>query len=267
MMEAGKRHMALAVCAGCDIGRCIDVDKLTDTACEAKVGLSCIKHNALCSEAGLAELKRLVLEKGVDRLAVAACSPRVMTREFEMDGVQVERINLREQVAWVMEPGQEDTQMCAEDQTRMVLAKLDAIKDSAPYIPDQLSSDILVVGGGIAGLSSALEGARAGYRVHLVERSARLGGYAGRIYKMLPDSENSATLKEPDLHDKVKELEELPGVDVYLETTIQSISGEPGNFTVSLENNRVSEFRVGAVVTATGWKQAHTIYIVCWFER
>jgi quinone-modifying oxidoreductase subunit QmoB len=258
MMEAGKRHMALAICAGCDIDQCIDVDKLTDAASEAKVGLNCILHNALCSEAGLAELKRLVLEKGVDRLAVAACSPRVKYREFEMDGVQVERINLREQVAWVMEPGQEDTQMCAEDQTLMVLAKLDAIKDSTPYIPDQLSSDILVVGGGIAGLSSALEGARAGYRVHLVERSARLGGYAGRIYKMLPDSENSATLKEPDLHDKVKELEEHPGVEVYLETSIKSISGEPGNFIVALENNRVSELQVGAVVSATGWKPYNT---------
>ncbi len=85
MMEAGKRHMALAVCGGCDIGQCIDIDKLTDAASKAKVGLSLLKHNALCSEAGLAELKSLVLEKGVDRLAVAACSPRVMTREFEMD--------------------------------------------------------------------------------------------------------------------------------------------------------------------------------------
>ena len=258
MMEAGEIHMALAVCSGCDIGQAIDIDKLTDAASEAKEGLSCIKHNTLCSEAGLAELKRLVLEKGVDRLAVAACSPRVMSREFEMDGVQVERINLREQVAWVMEPGQEDTQMCAEDQTRMVLAKLDTIKDGTPYIPDQLSSDILVVGGGIAGLSSALGGARAGYRVHLVERSARLGGYAGRIYKMLPDSENAATLKEPDLHDTVKELEEHPGVEVYLETSIKSISGEPGNFIVSLENSRVSELQVGAVVSATGWKPYNT---------
>ncbi|MCD4710585.1 MAG: FAD-dependent oxidoreductase [Bacteroidales bacterium] len=250
--------MALAICTGCGIGECIDADKLVDAAGEAIQGITCMKQGSLCSESGLAELNRMVTENGVDRLAVAACSPRVKSTEFELDGVHVERINLREQVAWVMEPGEEDTQMCAEDQTRMVLAKLNAIKDNRPYIPDNLSSEIVVVGGGIAGLTSALEGARAGYRVHLVERSDRLGGYAGRIYKMLPGSGDSATLKEPDLPEMVKEVMEHSGVEVYLESTIESISGEPGNFSVELKNSKLSELHVGAVVTATGWKPYNT---------
>ncbi len=258
MSKEGSLDMALALCTGCSIGNCVDTDKLVEAAGEAIQGISCLKHDCLCSEAGLAELNKMTREKGVKRLAVAACSPRVKNSEFELDGVQVERINLREQVAWVMEPGHEDTQMCAEDQTRMVLAKLESISDIKPYVPEQLSSDILVLGGGIAGLTSALEGARAGYRVHLVERSDRLGGYAGRIFKMLPGSEDNATLKEPDLPALVKEVEEHPGVEVYLESNIQSISGEPGNFTVALENKMAAEFRVGSVVTATGWKPYNT---------
>ena len=258
MSKEGSLDMALALCTGCSIGTSVDTDKLVEAAAEAIQGISCLKHDCLCSEAGLAELNKMTLEKGVKRLAVAACSPRVKNSEFELDGLQVERINLREQVAWVMEPGHEDTQMCAEDQTRMVLAKLESISDIKPYVPEQLSSDILVLGGGIAGLTSALEGARAAYRVHLVERSDRLGGYAGRIYKMLPGSEDNATLKEPDLPALVKEVEEHPGVEVYLESNIQSISGEPGNFTVALENKMVAEFRVGSVVTATGWKPYNT---------
>ncbi len=56
-----------------------------------------------------------------------------------MEGKYVERVNLREQVAWVMEPGEEDTQMCAEDLVRMALAKLGAIGDNTPYIPAELS--------------------------------------------------------------------------------------------------------------------------------
>jgi len=258
MIEEGSISMGLALCTGCGIGGCIDSEKLTEAAAESIQGISCMKHSAACSEVGLAELNSFIQEKGVKRLAVAACSPRVKSAEFEFDGVLVERINLREQIAWVMEPEHEDTQMCAEDQTRMVLAKLDSIKDISPYIPEQLSSEILVLGGGIAGLNSALEGARAGYRVHLVEQSDRLGGYAGRIFKMLPGEVDKSTLKEPDLPTLVKEVEEQSGILVYLESTVQSISGEPGNFSVLLESKLSSELRVGAVVNATGWKPYNT---------
>ncbi|MDF1576093.1 MAG: FAD-dependent oxidoreductase [Bacteroidales bacterium] len=257
-----RKNMALAVCTGCSIGESLDVDKLLDAATEAYQGLTCIKHPSLCSEPGLAELKGKVLDMGIVRLAVAACSPRVKSAEFNMDGVQLERINLREQVAWVMEPGQEDTQMCAEDQTRMILAKLEARKENTPYIPETTSPEILVVGGGIAGITAALEGAKAGYRVHLVERSRRLGGYAGRIFKMFPEREEASRLKEPDIAQKIEALEQHPGVKIYLDTRIESISGEPGNFRVSLDHKGAEEVQVGAVVTATGWKPYNTEKLV-----
>ncbi|MCK4750876.1 MAG: hypothetical protein KAT15_27650, partial [Bacteroidales bacterium] len=166
-MASANQNMGLAVCRGCSIGECLDVEKLIGVASEEVENLSCIQHPALCSEAGLQEIHNLITEQGTSRLAIAACSPRVKSEQFRMDNLYVDRINLREQVVWVMDPEDEDTQMCAEDQVRMVLAKLDSISNINPYVPETVSSDILVVGGGVTGLTAALEGAAAGYRVHL----------------------------------------------------------------------------------------------------
>ncbi len=253
-MEGLKKNMALAVCTGCSIGECIDVEHLINVAGEEVDGIACVKHPALCSEEGLDHLHRLVRDTGADRLAIAACSPRVKSEQFRMDGPYVERINLREQVAWVMDPDDEDTLMCADDQVRMGLAKLGAISDNVPYIPGQVFSDILVVGGGLAGLTAALEGASAGCRVHLVEKSGSLGGYAGRLYKLMPTVDAQGELCEPDTSGLIEQVISHPDVEVYLDSIIGSISGEPGNFSVRLENEKGTELTVGSVVVSTGWK-------------
>jgi len=245
MTVEGKNNMALALCTGCGIGKSIDAEQLTGTVRESYEGIPCLHHKALCSEAGLQELHSFAQTREVNRLAVAACSPRVKEAEFSMEGIYVDRVNLREQVAWVMEPGEEDTQMCAEDQCLMVLAKLDSIKDNTAYVPEELFSDVLVVGGGIAGISAALEGAAAGYRIHLVEKSSQLGGYAGRIHR--------TPYNKIDLSARIQEVMEHPRVEVYLETIIESISGEPGSFSVAVRNSATPALQVGSVVSTTGW--------------
>jgi quinone-modifying oxidoreductase subunit QmoB len=253
-MSEQRNHSVLAICTGCGIGEAIDTDQLGKVAEEAYGGLVCIKHPALCSEAGIEMLHSTIDKTGVKRVAVAACSPRAKAEQFRMDGKYLERINLREQLTWVMESGDEDTQMCAEDMTRMALAKLDSIADTIPYIPDELSSDILVVGAGVTGLHAALEGAKAGYRVHLVEKSETLGGYATRIHRLVPGINDPGKLRDPDVETLSNQVSDHPGVEVYLQSTIKSIGGEPGNFSVELENQRGNLFKVGAVVFSTGWK-------------
>ena len=200
----------------------------------------------------------MVRADSVDRLAIAACSPRAKVSEFTMDGVYVDRINLREQVSWVMEPNHEDTQMCAEDQIRMALAKLGALKENTPYVPETLYEDVLVLGAGVSGLTSALEGAESGRKIHLVEKSASLGGYAGRHYKVAPGSGQKAGLAEPDVRELAQKVRSHPNVTIYLETTLQSIAGEPGSFSVSLKDGKDTVLGVGAVVISTGWKPYDT---------
>ena len=253
-MEQKRKNIALAVCTGCGIGDCLNVDQLIRESGDTTEGLISFTHSALCSEAGLEALHGLVHGESVTRLAVAACSPRVKVAEFTLDGVYVDRVNLREQVTWVMEPNHEDTQMCGEDQTRMVLAKLNAIKDNTPYIPEILYDDILVLGGGISGLTAALEGAESGRNVHLVEKSPSLGGYAGRHFKVVPSDTQSTPLAEPDVASLAQKVRSHTNVTIYLETTLHSIAGEPGSFSVRLNDGKDTLLGVGAVVTSTGWK-------------
>jgi quinone-modifying oxidoreductase subunit QmoB len=245
-------HIAMALCTGCGIGECIDAGQLLAAAGEGEN--TCLRHGALCSEEGLEQLRRELLEKGVNRLAIAACSPRVKAGSFNFPGVYVERINLREQVAWVMEPGTEDTLMCAEDLTRMALAKLRSIKDNEPYLPDHVQESVAVIGGGVAGLTAALEGARAGYQITLVEKGATLGGYGGRIHKLLPQSAGGEGLREPDVEALALQVSEHPDVKLYLNATVDTLSGEPGNFVITLLDGKGTRFFAGAVVVATGWK-------------
>ena len=253
-MDKLTKHMALAVCSGCGIGEAFDVEQVIHMAGEENEGLVCMQHPALCSEAGLGALHSMISDKSIGKMAVGACSTRVKSDQFRINEVYVERVNLRDQVAWVMEPGEEDTRMCAEDQVRMALAKLGAVADNTPYVPEILSSEILVVGGGLAGLHATLEGVLAGYKVHLVEKGNRLGGYAGRIHKLVPGMGESGRLREPDTMALVEKVLALPGAEVYLNSSIASISGEPGNFSVILENEEKTVLSAGSVVVSTGWK-------------
>lgn len=246
--------MVLALCSGCGLGECIDLKTLAAAAAEDFPGLVCFTHPALCSEAGIGELVATVSEQRVDRVSIGACSPRCKSAHFDLEGILTDRVNLREQVAWLMEPGGEDTRMCAGDQVRMSLARLSGIDAGGPYVPEDYSKEVLVVGGGITGLTAALQGAEAGYRVHLVEKEASPGGYAGRLCKMTPEAGKKGALREPDIDILVRRVTEHPEIEVHLESVIGSISGEPGNFSVRLENGQQTSFRVGAVVLSTGWK-------------
>ncbi len=251
-MSERSDHIVLAMCTGCSIGDAIDTKKLGLLAQEE--GVVCFSHPALCSEAGLAKLHAEASGCGAKRIALAACSPRAKAEQFAMEGKYVERVNLREQVAWVMEPDEEDTQMCAEDLVRMALAKLRAIGDKPPYMPAAVSSDVLVVGGGIAGLNAAMAGLNAGYKIHLVEQGEALGGYATRIHKLVPDLDHQEKLREPDTQTMVDLVMAHPHVKVYLNSTLKSIGGEPGNLSVTLDDDQNTEFSVGSVVVSTGWK-------------
>jgi len=249
------RKTGIYVCRGCGIGDTLDAQKLVDIATAGGAGGPVRSSAAFCLED--ARLIRADVEReGVDAVVIAACSPRVNTDVFRFPPAFVERVNIREQVAWSHPAGHEETQSLAEDYLRMGLVRA---QKSTPPTPHTESNErsVLVVGGGTAGLSAAISAARSGFGVVLVEKEAVLGGYAARLHKQFPKRPPYAAPEPTEAAEGIRQVQSLPNVRVLTGALVEEISGEPGRFIVTINRGDTAEqVTVGAVVLATGWRPA-----------
>ncbi|MBW2740938.1 MAG: FAD-dependent oxidoreductase, partial [Deltaproteobacteria bacterium] len=204
----------------------------------------------LCGKEGVEVIKKDIADEGVNTIVIAGCSRRVNYDIFKFDGCIVDRVNLREQVVWshprakypvVTEEQKEDgihfdsLQMLAEDYLKMGMAKVAKIDLPEPYQVETFTRKILVIGGGVAGISAALDAAKAGYEVTIVEREASLGGYAAKLRKQLPMVNPYDSLIPPIIDEKIKEAEANSNITVKTKTMVARIAGQPGEFVVTLK--------------------------------
>lgn len=248
------KKTAVYICTGCGIGDALDIEQLKEmTTDECSIPI-CKEHAFLCGSEGVDLIKKDLEEEGVNTIIIAACSGRVNYDVFNFGPDKiVERVNFREQVAWSQPPKEEDTQMLAEDNIRVGCAKVGKTELLEPYkAEEEYSKDVLVVGGGIAGMTAAIETAKAGYHAVLVEKEARLGGFLGKMKKLitLPYKE----LTDAGAEEMIKSVEDDPKIKVVTSASVEKISGGPGLFSVDIKSNgNVTTERVGSVVQATGW--------------
>ena len=248
------------ICTGCQIGERLDVDGLIKYGVDEDFSYDSKTHEALCSPAGVEMIKADVAE-GYNCLAIAACSPRVMYDVFDFPGTLIERINLREHCVMCtpdeIEDDDEDDpaiQMLACDNIRMGLAKLDKSEPPEPSEIEDLSKKILVVGGGMAGLTAAKQAAKAGYEVVIVEKQDKLGGHLNTSKASTPLSAPWRNLEPVPRDALVSEIEASGLVEVFTSATTAKIAGAPGMFDVTIQvNGGTEERRCGAIVLATGW--------------
>jgi quinone-modifying oxidoreductase subunit QmoB len=249
------KRIGVYLCAGCSIAESVDVEELAGlTAKRADVSV-CRAHSFLCGGEGTATIRRDLADGSVTSVVIAACSPRAKTERFRFEpDVVVERVNWREQVAWCHEPGHEDTRMLALDCLSMGIAKAAKMESLVPLSGD-VSRTILVLGGGVAGIAAAIEGAKSGYEMLLVERSAQLGGYIAGLKTVFPTEYPCEQGQSNLLAAKIEEVLSHPRVTVLCSTKLAKTEGQPGMFDVTLETAQGSCVRrVGAIVMATGWK-------------
>jgi len=242
------------ICKGCEIGNSLDIDQLIKES-EADKCAVCKTQDILCSKAAVEEIKKDISEQELNRTVICACSGRTFAELFDFGpNVLTDRVSLREYVAWTHPANDEDTQMLAEDYVRMGISK---VKTGEPPVPftEETSKDILVVGGGMTGMTAAKAAADAGHKVVLIEKEKQLGGWATKFKKVFPKNPPYDGLEEPGYESLIDAVSKHENISVHKSTKIKKTSGEPGKFEVILESDgETTELKIGAIIQATGWK-------------
>lgn len=230
------------ICSGCGIGDAVDMEELVSAA--SGLGVAAKTHEALCSAAGRALIQADV-DGGVNTVVVCACSPRVMQQEFNFgdDKITV-RGNIREGAVWGAEKPSEArdaatvkefTTEQAADNVRMACAEAKKTELPVPFQLETLNDAILVMGGGIAGLTAANEAAKAGYKVTIIEKADQVGGKALGWAKQFPTKAPYAELEEPTIGALIAEVEGNANITIKTGAEVARIGGSPGDFSVTLK--------------------------------
>ncbi|MCX8036470.1 MAG: hydrogenase iron-sulfur subunit [Candidatus Sumerlaeia bacterium] len=269
-----ERDIRVYLCSGCGIGEAVNIEALAKTVQKDCKPASCVTHPCLCGEEGLAVIQKDLTGERPCTVVIGACSGRVNTDLFAFPPPNlVERANLREQMAWrrMADEDADDTRMLAEDILRMAVAKAKKTEIPEPYVAPAVHNTVLVVGGGLTGLTAALDCARAGAKVVLVEKEAALGGHVAALHRDTPQKPPYRDPEVPDIARKIEEVRNCPDIEVLLSAEIEKIAGQPGMFGVTIRQANgqkleqasaetadteseaaKKEFQIGAIVLATG---------------
>ena len=248
---------AAYLCTGCGLGDALDHGQLEKIAQKEGKMHVVRRHEFLCSAPGVQTIRDDIEKEGVTHVMIAACSRRAKTEAFRFPEVAMSRANLREGVLWVVAGGaghDEVRQEMANDYVRMGCAEVKKMKVPAGNPDTGANRRILVVGGGMAGLTAAIEAAETGYDVVVVEQEGELGGWASRLWKRVPFRAPYAEPQDTGLADLLARVNAHPGIKVHLRSTIAETAGAPGRFriTIARESGDTTTEEVGAIVQTTG---------------
>ena len=248
-------RVGVFVChCGANIGRVVDVPSVVEYASTLDNVVHAQESMFACSTDNARQIADTIREKGLNRVVVAACTPRTheplfrdTCREGGINPYFFEMANVREHCSWVHSREQKDATQKAKDIVRMSVARTAFLE---PLQEFELPVDKrgLVVGGGPAGMTSALSLANQGFKVYLVEKDTELGGMARRIHYALEGLDVQAYLG-----DMIRKVYRHPSIYVSTDATITEASGYIGNFTTKVKSGgMVEEIHHGITIIATG---------------
>jgi len=250
-----ETRVGVFVChCGANIGRVVDVPSVVDYALTLPNVVHAQESIFACSTDNAKEIADTIREKGLNRVVVAACTPRTheplfrdTLREGGINQYFFDMANIREHCSWVHSREQEDATQKAKDIVRMSVARTAFLE---PLQEFELPVDKrgLVVGGGLAGMTSALSLANQGFEIYLVEKDTDLGGMARRLHYTLEGLDVQAYVR-----DLVRKVYQHPLIHIATDAIITEATGYVGNFITKVTSEgRAKEIHHGITIIATG---------------
>ena len=256
---AEEPRVGVYVCrCGGNISDVVDVEKVAQTLSKIPGVVVSKVETFMCSETGQGLITEDIKKHGLNRVVVASCTPSLHEMTFRgavsRGGLNIylyEHANIREQVSWC---SKSDPEGATEKAIGLVKAAVSKARLLEPIEPIRVEAklNVVVVGGGVAGLRCAYDIARAGLKVTLVEKSPRLGGRAGELGSIYPTEKDG----EETVRSLIQKVENHSAITVLTSSEIEAVSGSVGDFKVEIACEGEAEKRkiaAGAIVITTGF--------------
>ena len=249
----GDIRIGVFICrCGTNIAGFLDTNVVSDYARTLPNVVFTRENLFSCSEAGVTDIKNAIKEHNLNRVVVAACTPRTHEPVFRaaceeagLNKYLFEFVNIREQCSWVHKADREIATEKAKDLVRMGVARATRLEPKEEITAD-VKQVVLVIGGGVSGLTCAVSLAKRGFPVKLVEREKELGGLLTYVNRLYPSNISASTLIE----EKIRQAQRDPRIEILTSRTVTDIKGYIGKYEITVSSNgeerKNSELESGA---------------------
>ena len=249
-------RIGVFVChCGVNIGGVVNVPKVVEYAKTLPHVAYAEDNIYTCSEAGIDSIKDAIKKFNLDRVVVTSCTPRTheplfrdACEEAGLNPYLFEMANIREQCSWVHPKEPEKATEKAKDLVRMAVARATWLEpQTEPEV--EIKDSALVIGAGVAGMTAALTLANQGFKVYLIEKEDKVGGYVRRLYKLYPTMEEASKIIGPI----IEAVKNHKNIKLLTSTTVEEVVGYVGNFNVIVaKKGEKIPLDVGTIIVACG---------------
>ena len=253
-------RIGVLIChCGINIGKYVHVPLLAEYVRTLPNVIQCEDNLYSCSSDSQSRIKELITNNKLNRFIVASCTPRTHEALFQetceeagLNKYLFEMVNIRDQCSWVHMGDAEAATQKAKDLIRMAVAKARLLKPLKEELL-KITPTALIIGGGIAGMSSALNIANQGFKTYVVEKESVLGGNLNYLNELYPIEQDASDF----LNRTIQTIEKNENIQTFLNAKIKKVKGYVGNYVVSVEesNGKIQELSIGTIIVATGGKE------------